>query len=235
MTNPDYITIDQLQIALTRKSIKNLHLRVHPPAGQITISAPHQLAMPVIEAFVRSKLPWIRQQQAQHQQYARLPETELLERESHYVWGARYLLHLQVGTRYHIEQTPTQLVLTAPAHSTNVLRAAYLQRWYRQQLLAALPPLLATWPTRMGVQVNRLFVQQMKTRWGSCNHRAGHIRLNTELAKHAPHLLEYVLVHELVHLLEPSHNKRFYALLGQFWPSWQSDRQQLRSGLGMAH
>jgi predicted metal-dependent hydrolase len=235
MTNPAVIYIHDLPIALTRKSIKNLHLRVHPPAGHITVSAPHQLGLPVIEAFVRSKLPWIRQQQAQLQQYARLPATEILERESHYVWGVRYLLHMNVGTRYHVEQTPTQLVLTAPAHSTSTQRSAYLQRWYRQQLLAVVAPLVATWSTRMGVQVNHVYVQQMKTRWGSCNTRAGHIRLNTELAKYPPHLLEYVLVHELVHLLEPSHNKRFYALLGQFWPSWHVDRQQLQSGLGAAH
>jgi len=110
-------------------------------------------------------------------------------------------------------------MVTAPATSTPAQQATMLQRWYHQQVQAALPALVASWSTRMGVQVNKIFVQQMKTRWGSCNYRAGHIRLNSALAQYRPHLLEYVVVHELVHLLEPSHNARFYALMGQFWPT----------------
>jgi hypothetical protein len=226
------IVIDDIPMALTYKSIKNLHLRVHPPDGHVTISAPPHVARAVIEAFVRSKLPWIRQQQAVHQQYVPLPPVEMLERESHYVWGARYLLHLATGPRYTIELTPTHLVLIAPDSSTPARRAAALNQWYRQQVHQALPPMVARWSARMGVQVNKVFVQQMKTRWGSCAYRTGHIRLNSELAKYRPHLLEYVVVHELVHLLEPSHNQRFYALMTQFWPSWRADREELKRGLG---
>lgn len=223
------IVIDDIPMTLTYKSIKNLHLRVHPPDGHVTISAPPHVANTVIEAFVRSKLPWIRQQQAVHQQYVPLPPVEMLERESHYVWGVRYLLHLATGPRYTIELTPTHLVLTAPASSTPARQAAALNQWYRQQVQQALPPLVEHWSATIGVQVHKVFVQQMKTRWGSCNYHAGHIRLNSELAKYPPHLLEYVVVHELVHLLEPSHSQRFYALLNQYDPHWHEHRQQLRN------
>jgi predicted metal-dependent hydrolase len=102
-----------------------------------------------------------------------------------------------------------------------------MHRWYRQQLQQVLPALVEKWSKTLGVQVNKVYVQHMKSRWGSCNYRAGHIRINTELAKYAPYLLEYVVVHELVHLLEPSHNKRFYALLSQFWPEWPDHRHEL--------
>jgi predicted metal-dependent hydrolase len=185
------------------------------------------MAVPIIDAFVRSKLPWIRQQQAQHQRFISPPPREILERESHYVWGVRYLLHQTIGTRYHIDVTPTQLVLTAPARSTMQQRATYMHRWYRQQLQQVLPALVEKWSKTLGVQVNKVYVQHMKSRWGSCNYRAGHIRINSELAQYAPYLLEYVVVHELVHLLEPSHNKRFYALLSQFWPEWPDHRHEL--------
>jgi predicted metal-dependent hydrolase len=232
MAQPSVLVIDDITIELTYKPIKHLHLRVHPPDGHVTISAPPQMAVPIIDAFVRSKLPWIRQQQAQYQRFVPQPPREILERESHYVWGVRYLLHQTIGTRYHIDVTPTQLVLTAPVRSTTQQRATYMHRWYRQQLQQVLPALVEKWSKTLGVQVNNVFIQHMKSRWGSCNYRAGHIRINTELAKYPPHLLEYVLVHELVHLLEPSHNKRFYALLNQFRPSWHVDRQQLQSDWG---
>jgi predicted metal-dependent hydrolase len=227
MAQPSILVIDNITIALTHKPIKHLHLRVHPPDGHVTISAPPQMAVPIIDAFVRSKLPWIRQQQAQHQRFISPPPREILERESHYVWGVRYLLHQTIGTRYHIDVTPTQLVLTAPARSTMQQRATYMHRWYRQQLQQVLPALVEKWSKTLGVQVNKVYVQHMKSRWGSCNYRAGHIRINSELAKYAPYLLEYVVVHELVHLLEPSHNKRFYALLSQFWPEWPDHRHEL--------
>ncbi len=227
MAQPSILVIDNITIALTHKPIKHLHLRVHPPDGHVTISAPPHMAVPIIDAFVRSKLPWIRQQQAQHQRFISPPPREILERESHYVWGVRYLLHQTIGTRYHIDVTPTQLVLTAPARSTMQQRATYMHRWYRQQLQQVLPALVEKWSKTLGVQVNKVYVQHMKSRWGSCNYRAGHIRINSELAKYAPYLLEYVVVHELVHLLEPSHNKRFYALLSQFWPEWPDHRHEL--------
>jgi predicted metal-dependent hydrolase len=151
-----------------------------------------------------------------------------VDRESHYVWGKRYLLTVcESDEPPSIELQHSRLLLRVRPRTNADKRQAIIEDWYRAQLKQAVPPLLARWQPRLGVRLERFFVQRMKTRWGSCNHTAGTIRLNTELAKKPAECLEYIVVHELVHLLEPTHNARFVALMDRFMPTWQFHRQVL--------
>ena len=151
-----------------------------------------------------------------------------MDRESHYVWGKRYLLGVSERDEPpSIELKHSRMLLQVRPQTTEDKKRALVEEWYREQLKQAVPPLLSRWQTVLGVSVERFFVQRMKTKWGSCNHTAHTIRLNTELAKKPVECLEYVLVHELVHLLVPTHNARFVELMDRFMPSWQVHRQLL--------
>jgi predicted metal-dependent hydrolase len=151
-----------------------------------------------------------------------------VERESHFVWGKRYLLTVTESDEPPaVELKHSRMFLRVRPGTTEEKRQAIVEAWYRDQLRLRVPPLLERWQPRLGVQLERWFVQRMKTKWGSCNHRARTIRLNTELAKKPPECLEYIVVHELVHLLEPTHNARFIALMDRFMPRWQIHRQVL--------
>ena len=151
-----------------------------------------------------------------------------MDRESHYVWGKRYLLTIAESDEPpSIELTHSRMLLRVRPGTDEHKRQALIEEWYREQLKEAVPPLLARWQPLLGVRVERFFVQRMKTKWGSCNYKARTIRLNTELAKKPVECLEYIVVHELVHLLEPTHNAHFVALMDRFMPQWQFHRQVL--------
>ena len=181
-----------------------------------------------IRVFAISKLGWIKQQQKKVTEQEREPAREYLDRESHYVWGKRYLLKLiEKDAAPHVELKHSQMLLqTRPATGEEKKQVA-LDEWYRSQLKEAVPLLIAKWEPLMGVKVERFFVQRMKTKWGSCSPRAGNIRLNTDLAKKPRECLEYIVVHEMVHLLEPTHNSRFLNLMGLFMPNWRVYRDHL--------
>jgi hypothetical protein len=222
------IELGDIAVDVVRKEIKNVHLSVHPPSGKVRIAAPSRLTLDTIRAFAISKLPWIRQQQRKLQEQERETPREYLDRESHYLWGRRYLLTvIESAQPASVELSHSRIVLRVRPGTAQAKRQAILEEWYREQLKQALPPLFAKWERLMGVKVARFFVQRMKTKWGSCNPRARNVRLNTDLAKKPRECLEYIVVHELVHLLEPTHNARFIALLDQFMPKWQSCRQML--------
>ncbi|MGH2589062.1 MAG: M48 family metallopeptidase, partial [Dehalococcoidia bacterium] len=196
------------------KDIKHLHLSVYPPAGRVRISAPHRMSIETIRVFAISKLGWIKQQQHKLQGQERETPREYLERESHYLWGRRYLLTIvECDAPPSVELKHGRVVLRVRPGTPEHRRQSLVEAWYREQLKQAVPSLLAQWEPRVGVSVQRFFVQRMKTKWGSCNHQAHTIRLNTQLAKKPRECLEYVVVHELVHLLEPNHGPRFKALL----------------------
>lgn len=229
------LRLGDLAVELVHKDIKNVHLSVHPPAGRVRIAAPRHLSVDAIRAFAIGKLGWILRQQKKLQDQERETPREYLDRESHYVWGRRCLLALvtrdappSVEWRHH------RLTLSVRPGTTVARRAAVLEAWYREQLRAAVPALLARWEPRVGVRVDTVFVQRMKTRWGSCNHDARTIRLNTDLARKPRECLEYILVHELVHLREPRHNARFVALLDRWLPGW-SHRRELLNRLPVRH
>jgi len=210
------------------KDIKNIHLSVHPPTGRVTVSAPTRMSLDTIRVFAISKLGWIRQQQRKLQEQDRETPREYLDRESHYVWGKRYLLKvIERDQPPSVELKHSRMHVYVRQGTDEAKRQMIVEEWYREQLKRAVPPAIAKWETELGVKVERWFVQQMKTKWGSCNHRARTIRLNTDLAKKPRECLDYLIVHELVHLLEPTHNARFVGLMDRYLPKWQSCRAAL--------
>jgi predicted metal-dependent hydrolase len=222
------IKLGDLAVAVVHKDIKNVHLSVHPPTGRVTIAAPMRLSLDTIRVFTISKLSWIRQQQKKLLEQEREAPREYLNRESHYVWGDRYLLTVVEGdVPTAIELSHRKMIFRSRPGWDKAKKQARLEAWYREQLKLAVPPLVAKWERLMGVRVDQVFVQRMKTKWGSCNPGAQTIRLNTDLAKKPRECLEYLVVHEMVHLLEPTHNARFVALMERFMPKWQYRREVL--------
>jgi len=222
------LKLGDVSVDLFFKDIKNIHLSVHPPTGRVRISAPRGTNREAIRLFAVSRLSWIRRQQKKLVAQERESPRDYVNRESHFVWGKRYLLKvIEHDAKPSVELSHRHLILRVRPGSEQDRRQSIMEAWYRQQLKLALPPLIAKWEPLLGVKLKKFFLQRMKTRWGSCNHRAGTIRLNSELAKKPPELLESVVVHELIHLLEPTHNARFVALMDQFMPSWQYSRSAL--------
>ena len=222
------IQLGDIPVDVVLKDIKNVHLSVYPPTGRVRISAPKRMSIDTIRVFAISKLGWIKQQQRKLREQERETPRDYVDRESHYLWGKRYLLAVVESDQPpSIELEHSRMLLRVRPRTDEHKRQALVEQWVRQQLKAAMPPLLARWQPLLGVTAKRFFVQRMKTRWGSCNHRARTIRLNTELAKKPAECLEYIVVHELIHLLEPTHNARFVALMDRFMPNWQFHRQEL--------
>ncbi len=222
------IRLGDLRITVTRKAVKNVHLSVHPPAGQVTLVAPTGTRLEVARAYAISKLGWIRTQQAKLIGQARETPRQFIERESHYLWGRRYLLSVvERDAKPGVTLDHRRITLAVRPGSTVEQREAIMGEWHRTLLHQVVPPLIDKWQAKLGVQVTGYFLQRMKTKWGGCNHRAGNIRLNTELVKKPRDLLEYVVVHEMLHLIEPTHNERFVALLEQHYPSWREARAEL--------
>lgn len=224
----EHIDLGDIRVEVQRKNNKHAHLYVYPPEGRVHISAPLHMGLDALRAFAISKLSWIKAQQRQMRAQVREPEREYLNRESHQVWGKRYLLEVvEADAAPVVELKHSTLVLQIRPGSSEARRQELLEGWYREQLRAKLPTLLGKWQPLMGVEAGRIFVLQMKTLWGSCNPTSGNIRLNTELAKKPPECLEYILVHELAHLIEPTHNARFLALLDRFVPHWRQTKDEL--------
>jgi predicted metal-dependent hydrolase len=222
------IQLGNIGVDVVRKDIKNVHLSVHPPTGRVRIAAPERMSLDTVRVFAIAKLPWIKRQQQKLQEQERETPREYIDQESHYVWGRRYLLKvIEIDRPRSVELNHSRMVLLVRPGTDTTKRQAILDDWYREQLRSALPPLIEKWERLIGVKVGQIFVQRMKTKWGSCNHRAGSIRLNTDLARKPRECLEYILVHEMIHLLEPTHNERFMTLMDQFMPKWQSHRDVL--------
>lgn len=222
------IDLGGISVDVVRKDIKNVHLGVYPPSGKVRIAAPAWMELDTIRLFAINKLAWIKQQQKKMRAQERETPREYLERESHYVWGRRYLLKIvEQDARPSIDLTHRHLRLQLRPGADIDKREQLLADWYRDQLKQAVPELLARWQPRIGVRAERFYVQRMKTKWGSCNARARTIRLNTELAKKPPECLEYIVVHELVHLREPTHNDRFAAWMNKLMPHWRDCRDTL--------
>jgi predicted metal-dependent hydrolase len=213
------IDLGDVSISVVKKDIKNIHLSVYPPSGTVRISAPQRVSLNTIRVYAISKLGWVRQQQKKLRAQEREPPREYIDRESHYVWGRRYLLKVtEKDAPPCVALTHSRIALQIRPGASDETKAAILDDWYRQQLKLAVPKLIAKWERHLGVRVGRFHVQRMKTRWGSCNTRAGSIRLNTELAKKPKECLDYIVLHEMVHLLEPTHNRRFVELMDRFMP-----------------
>lgn len=222
------IELGDIKIAVTRKAIKHVHLSVHPPHGRVTLAAPTQTRLDVARAYAISKLGWIREQQSRLRSQAREEPRQFVTRETHYLWGRRYLLTV----RHHdakaaVSLDHRRLTLTVRPGSDAAKRAEVIHAWHKTLLHQVVPDLIRKWERKLGVTVAGYFLQRMKTKWGGCNERARHIRLNTELVKKPKDLLEYVIVHEMIHLLEPTHSERFIVLLNKHYPSWREARAEL--------
>jgi hypothetical protein len=224
----DTIHLGDLAIAVTRKAVKHVQLSVYPPDGRVTMVAPPATRLEVARAYAASRLGWIRARQAALRGQARETPRRFVERETHFLWGRRYLLTVEeADAKPSVRRTHKQIILTVRPGSNGAKRAEVMHEWHKRQLHEALPGLIRKWERRLGVRVATYFLQRMKTRWGGCNHRAKTIRLNTELVKKPKDLLEYVVVHEMLHLIEPTHNERFLALLCRHWPNWREVRNEL--------
>jgi predicted metal-dependent hydrolase len=222
------LKLGSLTVDVVKKDIKNVHLSVYPPEGKVRISAPLRMTSENIRLFAISKLQWIRRQQGKLVSQEREMPREYLQRESHYLWGKRYLLDIvESESAPRIEIRLKKIVLQIRPSSSAERRRELLEQWYRSQLKAAVQPLIVKWERAMGVTVEQVFVRRMKTKWGSCSPSSASVRFNTDLAKKPPECLEYIVVHELAHLIEPTHNDRFTALLDRMMPNWRSYRQLL--------
>ncbi|WP_027370095.1 M48 family metallopeptidase [Desulfovermiculus halophilus] len=228
-TDRHQIMIRGIPVDIVRKDIKNLHVGVYPPGGRVRVAAPGHMDNEAIRVAVVSRLGWIKRQRSRFASQERQSQREMITGESHYFQGRRY--------RLAVIQTPGRASVRVANNSTMELRVrpdmepdkrlAVLERWYRRQLKEQLPGLVAKWEPVIGVTVGQWRIRKMKTRWGSCNAQARRIWLNLELAKKPPGCLEYILVHEMVHLLERQHSERFAKLMDRFMPDWRLRKDEL--------
>src|SRR5205823_11188843 len=222
------IQLGEIAIAVRRKDIKHVHLSVHPPSGRVTLVAPKGTRPEVARAYAVSRVGWIRDQQAKLRGQARETRRQLVERESHYLWGRRYLLSVrEEEAKPSIRLGHRSITLTVRPGSSSPKRAALMHAWHKSLLHDAVPGVIRRWRLKLGVDVAGYFLQRMKTKWGGCNHRARTIRLNTELVKKPKDLFEYVIVHEMLHLIAPTHSVQFFTLMNKLYPAWREARIEL--------
>ena len=223
------IPVSGLPVQIVRKDIKNLHLGVYPPNGRVRVAAPLALSDDAVRLAVISRLGWIKRQRAKFEGQPRQSEREMVTGESHYFLGRRYRLRVieHNGPAKMFLRGNSSMDLYVRKGARVADRARVLQRWYRAQLKALIPPLLDKWQPVLGVQVADWGVKKMKTKWGSCTSNSRRIWLNLELAKKPLQCLEYIIVHELVHLIERHHNDGFVSLMNQHLPHWRHYRKEL--------
>ena len=222
------IELGEIAVEVVKKDIKNIHLSVHPPTGRVRISAPLRMNLETIRVFAISKLGWIKQHQRKLREQERETPREYLDRESHYVWGKRYLLQIvELDAAPAVELKHSKMRLQVRPGTSEDKRRSIVDEWYRAQVKQAAPALIAKWEPLIGVKAGRLFVQKMKTKWGSCNPDTKSTRLNTDLAKKPPECLEYIVLHEMVHFLVRHHDDRFTALMDRYMPNWRQVRLTL--------
>ena len=221
--------VEGIEVEVVRKPIKNLHLAVYPPDGRVRIAVPNHIDDTAARMAVVTRLPWVRRKQASVIEQARESHREMVSGESHYVGGQRYRLEVvekDAGPQVSITGNKTlRLQVRHGADLNN--RRSVLDGWYRELLHTKVPALIDEWSPKVGVDVAEYRIKRMKTKWGSCSIRSRRIWLNLELAKKSPNCLEYIVVHEMVHLLEPTHNERFRSLMSSFLPQWKQRRDEL--------
>jgi len=223
------IDVSGIPVDVIKKDIKNMHLAVYPPTGRVRLSSPRSVKAETLRLFVISKLSWIKKHMRNMKTQIREPERLYIEGESHFVWGQRYLLHIiekETPPQVHI-RNKKHLDLYVRPSSGKDKREAVLKAWYRQLLKEQIPDLIKKWEARLDVRIQDWGVRQMKTKWGSCNIEDRRIWLNLELAKKSPSCLDYIVLHEMLHLKERHHNARFIALLDTHLPGWRSVKEKL--------
>ena len=222
------IDLGNIIVDVVQKEIKNIHLSVYPPLGKVRIAAPVRMDLETIRMFAISKLKWIKIQQEKFRKQKREAQREFITSESHYFLGKRYLLKV-----VEIEAAPVvcikhnKLILQVRKGTSPEQKYIILQEWYRQQLKELVPKYIAIWKQKIKVEVAEFGIKKMKTKWGTCNREAKRIWLNLELAKKPMECIEYIIVHEMVHLLERNHNERFIAYMNKFLPQWRHLKEEL--------
>lgn len=231
MSSNTNLTVSGIEVQVVRKDIKNVHLAVYPPNGRVRVAVPLHVTDDNVRLAVINKLGWIKKQQAAFLAQSRQSQREMVTGESHYVWGQRYLLDVveRAGRHEVAIKNNTHLTLTVNPGTTRDNRELALNEWYRAELKQRVPAFLAKWEPIIGVNVAKWGVKKMKTKWGSCHIAERRIWLNLELAKKPMECLEYILVHELVHLLERQHNEAFRAHMDRFLPHWPLHRDVLNA------
>lgn len=222
------IKLKDLDVEVIQKNIKNVHLSVYPPNGRVKVSAPRTMAIDTIRVFLISKLAWIKKQQEKLRKQERETERDYIDRESHYFNGNRYLLKIvETSGPARVELKARIIELYIRPGASIEKRQAVLNAWYRQHLKNAIPKIIQKYEKSIKVQVREFGIKKMKTKWGACNPAAQRIWLNLELAKKPPECLEYIVVHEMVHLLERRHNSRFVSFMNVFMPNWSYCKDEL--------
>jgi predicted metal-dependent hydrolase len=224
-----------MEVLVVRKQIRNLHLAVLPPDGRVRVSSPLHLNDDAIRTLIASRIPWIRTQKTKFKAQARQTPREYISGESHFFLGKQYRLEVLQGDQPQVTlKGKNKIVLQVRHNSPMERREAVLIDWYRKELRAVAASMLESWQEKIGVRAGSWGIKRMKTRWGTCNRNAGRIWLNSELAKKPIGCIEYVIVHELLHLIEKKHNERFVALMTNHLPKWRSLKEELNR-LMLAH
>jgi len=222
------ITISGLRVSVVRKAIKNLHLGVYPPNGRVRVAAPLRVSDDAVRLAVIGKLGWIKRQRARFESQPRQSEREMVSGESHYFLGRRYRLRVvKHDGPSLVARRKSAIELHVRPETSAEQRERMLQHWYRQQLKTLIPAFVEKWQAALGVELAHCGIKRMKTKWGSCNAESGRIWLNLELAKKPVQCLEYIVVHELAHLVQRRHDARFTALMDEHLPQWRMHRQEL--------
>lgn len=222
------LNLGDITVDVTLKDIKNIHLSVYPPTGRVRISAPSRMDLDTIRVFAISKLSWIKKQQTKLKAQEREAPREFLNKESHYFNGKRYLLKVienEAAPKVILKHSIIELFIRPGTNREK--KKVILDEWYRQKLKEIIPTLIEKWVKKMDVPVNEFGVKKMKTKWGTCNRNAKRIWLNLELAKKPAQCLEYIVVHEMVHLLERNHKDRFISIMNKLMPKWRFYRDEL--------
>lgn len=225
------LEIGDVTVDVVFKNIKNVHLSVYPPTGRVRVSVPSEMKLETVRLFALSKIGWIRKNQRKIRSQERETPREFLERESHYLWGRRYLLRIEDHYgRADVLLGHKTIEMNVPKSATFEQKRDLLLSWYRDELRAASKPVIAQFEQQLGVQVRRFFIQRMRTKWGSSSPANKTIRLNLDLARFEPECLRYVILHEMAHFLVPNHNERFIATLDRHMPGWRDIRAKLNYG-----
>ena len=222
------IELGNITIDVVQKDIKNIHLSVYPPNGKVKIAAPERMDMDTIRVFAINKLKWIKKQQETFKNQIRETPREYLTKESHFFQGKRYLLKvIESSAKPKVILKHSKIELHIKPNAPTEKRKEILDQWYRDEMKKTLPKMIEKWEQIIGVQTNDFGVKKMRTKWGTCNTEAKRIWLNLELAKKPLECLEYIVVHELTHLLERSHNDRFVMYMNGFMLKWRFYRDEL--------
>ena len=224
----EQIKLGNITIDVEIKDIKNVHLSVYPPSGRVRIAAPLRMDLGTIRIYAISKLAWIKMQQHKFLTQVREAPREYLNKESHYFLGKRYQLKvIELDAPPLVKVKHNTIELYVRPNSDIRKRQVIMDEWYRQQLKQLAPPVIEKWEKTMGVSINEFAIKKMRTRWGTCNREAKRIWLNLELAKKPFHCIEYIIVHELAHMLERTHNEKFIAIMGNLLPEWKHLKNEL--------